>query len=143
MMNQYRKNKGLSLIELVACTVIIGILASTALPISKNYVLRKKEEVLRENLREIRKSIDYYRDRKLATGMTLPEEELYPESLMELVETKCLRRIPLDPFTAKPDWKTRSTTDDHDSFDSDMRNVYDVYSSTDLLDKQGIPYSEW
>ncbi len=143
MMKHYKNKLGLSLIELIACTVIIGILASTALPISKNYVTRKKEEALRDNLKEIRKAIDLYRDRKLAIKGDLPDEELFPETLQELVETKCLRRIPLDPFTARPDWKTRSSTDAHDSFDSDNRNVYDVYSSTDLIDRQGIPYANW
>lgn len=134
---------GLSLIELIACTVIIGILASTALPVSKNYVLRQKEEALRENLREIRKAIDYYRDRKIALKPGLEEAEYYPESLQEMVETKCLRRVPLDPFTAKPNWNTRSSTDAYDSSDTDSRNVYDVFSASDLKDRKGVAYSEW
>ena len=135
--------KGLSLIELIACTVIIGILASTALPVSKNYVLRQKEEALRENLREMRKAIDYFRDRKIASQPGLQEEEYYPESLQQLVETKCLRKIPLDPFTAKTDWKTKSSTDAFDANETDQRNVFDVYSATDQKDKKGVPYSEW
>lgn len=138
-----RNKQGLTLIELIACTIIISILASTAVPISKNYVQRKKEEILQENLREMRKAIDYYRDKKIAAHPGLKEVEYYPKSLEELVETKCLRRIPIDPFTKERNWKTRSSTDPFDSLDSDGVNVYDVYSASDLKDKKGIAYSSW
>ena len=138
-----RNKQGLTLIELIACTIIISILASTAVPISKNYVQRKKEEVLQENLREMRKAIDYYRDKKITAYPGLKEAEYYPKSLDELVETKCLRRIPIDPFTKEKNWKTRSSTDPFDSLDTDGNNVYDVYSASDLKDKKGIAYSTW
>lgn len=137
------KKHGLTLIELIACTVIIGILASTAVPISKNYVQREKEERLRENLREMRKAIDFYRDKKMQRRPGLADSEYYPHSLQELVVTKCLRRIPIDPFTKEQNWKTRSTSDPFDSLDTDGKNVYDVYSSSELKDKKGIPYSSW
>ena len=143
MVNKMKKCMGLTLIELIACTVIISILASTALPLSKNYVLREKESALRENLREMRKAIDYYRDKKIVEKPGLKESEYYPSSLNELVETKCLRRIPLDPFTKERNWKTRSTTDSLDSIETDGLNVYDVYSASEQLDKNGNPYSSW
>ena len=60
------ERKGLSLLELIVCTVIIGILSTTAVPIAKNVVRQQKEELLREHLKEMRRAIDRYYEKKAA-----------------------------------------------------------------------------
>jgi len=136
-------NRGLTLLELIVCTLIIGILSTTAVPIAKNVVRKQKESLLRDHLKEMRKAIDRYYDKKAAVTPGLADAQYYPLRLDELVEQRFLRRIPLDPFTEKPDWKTRSSTDEPGSAASNLQNVFDVYSATSEIDLRGQPYSTW
>ena len=53
-------------------------------------------------------------------------------------------RIPIDPFTGEDDWEKRSYQDDWDSSSWGGENVYDVYSSSDVLALDGkTRYNEW
>ena len=135
--------KAMTLIELIVCTVIIGILSATALPISRNYVRRQKENLLRERLRDMRTAIDRYHDRKLIEDKNTDYHQCFPSSLQELIDKRFLRRIPIDPMTEKADWTVRSTTDDPGAMISDGVNVFDVQSSSNEIDAKGVPYSSW
>ena len=135
--------RGMTLLELIVCTVIIGILSATALPVAKNFVRRQKESLLRENLKEMRKAIDRFYEKKSTAQPGLEDAQYYPVSLDELVEQRYLRRIPPDPFTEKVDWQTRSSTDAADSTISNRLNVFDVYSATTETDLKGQPYAKW
>lgn len=137
------KRKGLSLLELIVCTVIIGILSTTALPLAQNLVRNKKEELLREHLKDMRKAIDRFYEKKTEKEPGLPDFEYYPKTLNELVENRFLRKIPLDPFTEKADWKTRSSTDAADAAISNQQNVFDIFSASEKSDGKGQPYSSW
>lgn len=137
------RKSGLTLIELIVCTVIIGILSTTAVPLAKNVVRKQKESMLRDHLKEMRKAIDRYYEKKAGAAPGLEDAQYYPLSLEELVEQHYLRRIPLDPFTEKADWKTRSSTDEPDSAISNRQNVFDVYSATTMSDLRGQPYCSW
>ena len=137
---------GLTLIELVVCTVMIGILAATALPVSKNVVRHQKEELLRDHLRTLREGIDRYYFRKQAQDGKLPPDACYPKTLEDLVEERILRRIPRDPMTGRQDWLTRSSTDAVGALPTDptdKNNVFDVRSAA--LDKalDGTFYQSW
>ena len=79
--------RGFTLIELLVSVVVVGLLASVAVPMTELVVKRSKERDLREALREIRGAIDAYkhaadegriRTDRLASG--------YPPSLQVLVE---------------------------------------------------------
>ncbi len=140
---QITEKTGMTLLELIVCTVIIGILSSTAVPIARNVVRQQKEELLRENLREMRKAIDRFYERKSTKEPGLEDMAYYPASLDELVDARLLRKIPVDPFTERTDWKTRSSTDEKSSESSNMQNVFDVYSASDKIDARGQPYREW
>lgn len=135
------KKMGLTLIELIVCTVIIGILSSIALPLSQNLIRQKKEEALRENLQTLRRALDRFRDQVKEPGK--PETECYPKNLSELVEKRVLRRIPIDPFTGKRDWGIRSSSDPVDAQFTDEKNVFDVFSKSDRISSKGNPYSDW
>ena len=56
---------------------------------------------------------------------------------------KYLRRLPLDPITRSDEWETRSTRDAPDALFSDGINIFDVYSSSDKVGLNGVPYREW
>jgi len=134
---------GLTLIELMVCTIIIGVLAGTALPLSRNFVQGKKEEALKERLRDLRQGIDRYHEVMRQKNPGLDEDALYPSRLEDLTEARILRRIPVDPMTGDAHWGTRSTTDLGNSLMTDGHNVFDVRSLATGTSFDGSAYSGW
>jgi len=128
-----RKCAGFTLIELLIVMMVIGILASIAVPSYKTSVIKARETVLLEDLYQMRSAIDaFYAD-----------QARYPESLEELVYSKYLRSIPTDPFTREADsWET---VPPEPSAEGDLPEggVYDVHSGSDLVGLNEIPYNEW
>jgi general secretion pathway protein G len=158
--------KGVTFIELIVVIAIMGILASTAMPLSRMTIKRAKEIELRSNLRNLRSAIDAFKkdcnEKKLATleGYCKAERDNYPESLEQLLEPlklagavdktrKYLRRIPRDSMTAleSPDnpnnWGLRSYSDEPDSMEWGGGNVYDVYSKSEGISLDGSKYNTW
>lgn len=138
-----RCQSGLTLIELLVCTVIIGILSMTALPLSKHFVRSQKEDVLRESLRELRDAIDRHYEKMHRRFPESPDDMKYPARLEALLESRSLRRIPIDPFTGRREWGTRSSTDPVHASYTDGLNVFDVYSLATATALDGTPYSDW
>ena len=92
-MQEHKRGRGFTLIELIVVLAIVALLATLAMPRYFQSVDVSKETVLKENLHSMRETIDkFYAD----TGR-------YPESLEELVERKYLRAIPPDPITESKD----------------------------------------
>ncbi len=141
--------------EMLVTATVLAIVASAVVPITKNAVRRQKEVELRRSLREIRLAIDNYKaladQRKIEAPP--PENNGYPPTLEILVEgantdkpgvkARFLRRLPVDPFTNKKEWGMRSITDEVDSFSWGGGNVFDVYSLSDGVGSNGVPYKEW
>lgn len=159
-------HKGLTLIELLVVIVIVSILASAAMPLSRMTVKRMKEIELRQSLRILRTAIDEFRKdceptaRKLSQDYCKSDEYNYPESLELLTEPlklagsvdktkKYLRRIPRDPMMPPEssdnpnNWGLRSYGDDPDSTQWGGGNVYDVYSKSAAIAIDGTKYSTW
>lgn len=156
-------NKGFTLIELVVTVAIVAILASVAMPMLQITVQRTKENELRANLRQIREAIDAY---KKAEDDGLIKKTIgktgYPPNLEILVNgvvdekdpnkhtVKFLRKIPLDPMQSpnKSDdhltnnWGLRSYASEA-SNPSEGDDVYDVYSLSQQVGINGVPYSQW
>ena len=155
MMPRRRSQKGFTLAELVMVSAILVILASVTLPVAKFTARRTKEMELRAALREMRNAIDEY---KRYSDMGLIPVDLgtdgYPAELEILVEgveivgqvdkkLKLLRRIPLDPMTGEREWGMRSYQDEHDATSWGGENVYDVYSQSNAVGLNEVPYREW
>ena len=150
---------GYSLIELLAVTVVLLVLASAVMPLAKVTVQRAREAELRRSLREIRTAIDRYKDaadlQQIAATELKAGAEGYPPKLEVLVEgvrangdasgrkLKFLRRIPMDPMTHTQEWGMRSYQDDSDSTSWGGQNVYDVYSKSGGLALDGTKYVDW
>jgi general secretion pathway protein G len=151
---------GFTLIELLVTVVIVAILASVVMPLSALSQQRVKEYELRQNLREIRTAIDAYKqavdEGRIARSL---DQSGYPPKLSALadgvIDVKSpkskkiyfLRRIPRDPFAegdinGESSWGVRC----YDSAPDAPRageDIYDVYSLSDRIGLNGIPYREW
>ena len=150
-----RRQRGYTLVELVIVCVTLTVLAGISMPVVKFTVKRSKEMELRTALREMRAAIDEFK--RYSDSGLLPIElgtDGYPKELELLVEgvdvvgqidrkVKFLRRIPIDPMTGKDEWGLRSYQDDWDATSWGGENVYDVYSLSEGVGLNGIPYSEW
>ncbi len=149
------QSAGYSLVELVIVCVLLITLAAVALPTGRYTVRRAKEIELRSSLREFRNAIDEYK--RYSDAGLIPIDlgtDGYPEELELLVEgvdivgqidktVKFLRRIPVDPMTGEAEWGLRSYQDDFDSSSWGGENVYDVYSLSEGVGLNGVPYREW
>jgi len=80
--------------------------------------------------------------------------EGYPPDLETLVKgvqlgassdrkIRFLRRIPVDPTTARAEWGLRAVQDDPDSTSWGGKNVFDVYSKSTSAALDGTKYSDW
>lgn len=151
---------GFTLIELLVTVAIVAILASVAMPLSELSHQRVKEQELRQSLREIRTAIDAYKqavdEGRIQRSL---DQSGYPTKLSVLVEGVTdarspvskkiyfLRRIPKDPFAVEADdressWGKRSYDSPADA-PRKGRDVYDVYSLSDRIGLNGVPYREW
>ena len=146
---------GYTMVELVVVCSLLVILAAVALPTAKYSVKRGKEIELRQALRQMRNAIDEFK--RFSDAGLIPVElgtDGYPSELELLVEgvevvgqidksVRFLRRIPVDPMTGEAEWGLRSFQDDFDSTSWGGENVFDVYSLSEGVGLDGVPYQEW
>ena len=146
--------KGFTLIELMIVVAIVALLASVAAPLAELGYQRGKEQELRSALREIRGAIDSYK-RAADDGRIerKADDSGFPPTLATLVEgvedktdpkksrIYFLRRVPADPLTGG-DWGLRSyaspATDPQPG-----KDVYDVYSRSEQVGLNKVPYRDW
>jgi len=157
-----RAGRGFSLLELIITLGILAILVSAAIPLTRDVLRREREIELKRNLREIRMAIDRYHADCLGNKLNPLETEstkvdnktqCYPKEMKVLIEgvklnnstqsIRYLRRVPIDPFTEKDDWKFRSVQDKPDSDSWGGENVFDVYSSSTGKALNGTKYRDW
>lgn len=150
-----RHQSGFTLAEMVIVVALLGILVGVTLPVVKFTQKRSKEMELRHDLRQMRNAIDEFK--RLSDLGLIPVDfgtEGYPADLEILVEgvelvgqvdkrARFLRRIPVDPMTGEAEWGLRSFQDEPDSTSWGGENVYDVYSLSEGVGLNGVPYSEW
>lgn len=151
-----RKQRGLTLVELIVAFTILFLLSAMAVPLTRATLRRERERDLRWALREMHAAIDKYKDACEQGKLGTPKlgADCYPENLEQLVEgvkegaspdkkMRFLRRIPKDPMTHSYDWGLRSTQDDPQSMSWGGQNVFAVYTKSTAKASDGTPYSEW
>ena len=155
------RSKGFTLIEMLVTVTIVGLLATITFPMLELAERRSNEKVLRESLRQIRTALDAYKQ-AVDDGRIVEETKGtgYPPNLDVLVsgvvDAKSpsrdkkiffMRRIPRDPFSlvgqeVPADWGLRSyassPTDPQPGAD-----VFDVYSRSEGVGLNGVPYRNW
>jgi general secretion pathway protein G len=122
------KRSGFTIIELLVALAIIALLLSLAAPRYFGSVDRAEEAVLQENLYLMRHAIDkFYEDRGR-----------YPETLLELVEQRYLRKIPRDPIADSADtWIIVPPQD------QSAGHVYEIKSGAEGTARDGTKYKDW
>lgn len=128
-----RREDGFTLIELMIVMLIIGILASIAIPSYLASVKTAKEAVLKEDLHVMRSAIDQY---------TMDKGKA-PQALDDLVEAGYLKSIPTDPITHANDSWVTATDDTLESVDQSEPGINDVHSGSQELGSNGQMYSTW
>jgi general secretion pathway protein G len=149
--------KGFTFIELMVTLVILALLASIAVPLVQLSIQRSKEQNLVQALQKIRNAIDAY---KKATDEGHVKKNIYesgyPASLSLLVrgvedvkdpnrrKIYFLRKLPSDPMLDDEGdkWGKRSYQSAADN-PKEGDDVFDVYSKSDGVGLNGVPYREW
>jgi general secretion pathway protein G len=128
-----RNQRGFTLIELMIVITIIAILAAIAIPMYQAIILRSKETVLKNNLHEMRTTIDQYTaDKKKA-----------PQSLQDLVDAGYYRELPIDPITdSRETWEVVTDTS-LSSPDQTESGISDLHSGSTAISSEGTPYNTW
>lgn len=122
------RSRGLTLIELLVVLAILAALLSLAAPRYFDSLERAKEAALRTDLRVLREAIDKHR---ADTGRL-------PESLQQLVQSRYLRDVPLDPITDRSDsWVLVPAPD------GKTPGVYDVRSGARGQARDGSSFASW
>ena len=122
---------GFSLLELMIAMFILIILLSVAVPTYQKMVQTARENVLKENLWQMRRAIDQYG----------ADKGKLPSSIDDLVKENYLREKPVDPITETTDWK-EITGDDPNSTEGEQ-GMKDVKSLAEGESAEGKLYSEY
>lgn len=110
---------------------IIIILISVAVPSYQRAMQNARENVLKENLWQMRKAIDQYN----------ADKGKPPQNLDDLITAKYFRERPVDPITDTTEW---NEVMEADSSSSDAEpGLKDIKSTSDAVDSDGKAYSEY
>ncbi len=130
-----RSPQGFTLIEIIIVFTLIGILVGLGLPRYTTAVKRAREAVLKEDLYQLRKQIDLYKQ----------DKGKYPASLQTLVDEEYLRKIPVDPFTRSAEtWVEVREMPSYEEMEPNQEfGIVDVYSGSQETALDGTLYSTW
>ncbi len=156
-----RRSRGFTFIEVMMTLAIMAVLVMVSVPMLQLSVQRDKEHELRRALMQIRDGLDAYK-RAADQGRIVAKigDSGYPKTLDELVDgvpdqrspTKqnmyFMRSLPRDPLHADPlakaseTWGLRSYASPPDD-PKEGNDVFDVYSESDKVGLNNVPYRQW
>lgn len=124
-----RLGTGFTLIELIVVMAIVALLVSITAPRYFRSVDRAKENSLRTSLNVMRDAIDQF----------AADKGRYPDSLNELVETRYVRSVPVDPLTGSDaSWVVLTPPDP-----AALGKVYDIRSGMAGRAADGRLFADW
>ena len=123
--------KGFSLLELMIAMFIMIILLSVAVPTYQRSVRHARETVLKENLWQMRRSIDQY----------TADKGRLPQSIDDIVEAKYLHEKPVDPIQDSAEWDEIMGEDPMSA--EGEQGLVNVKSLAEGEDSEGVPYKDY
>lgn len=157
-----QRQLGFTFVELMVTLGIMAVLALVAVPFGQMAQQREREKDLRVALLQIREAIDAYK--RASDQGRIPAragDSGYPKQLEDLWrglpdarsaegrKLYFLRRLPPDPMAplgsggrSDGGWGLRSyASEPHEPRDGD--DVFDIYSTSDKVGLNGVPYRQW
>lgn len=123
-----RASRAFTLVELLVVLAILAFLLSVAVPRYFGSLDRAKETVLKDNLFQVRESLDQY----------FSDTGRYPDKIEDLVTRHYLRSAPVDPVTGSAaTWVVVPPRD------LDKGGVFDIRSGAAGNGKDGTAYRDW
>ena len=123
-----RNSRAFTLVELLVVLAILAFLLSVAVPRYFGSLDRSKETVLRDNLFQVRESLDQY----------FSDTGKYPDKIEDLVARHYLRAAPVDPVTGSTTtWVVVPPRE------LDKGGVFDIRSGAAGNGKDGTAYRDW
>ncbi len=120
---------GFTLIELLVVMVIIATLLSIVTPRYLGRIDDAREAALKANLAQLREAIDHFH----------ADRGVYPRSLPDLVETRYLRSIPVDPITESA--QTWQVFPPPGKVETEV--IFDIRSGAQGASRRGESYANW
>lgn len=122
------RRSGFTLIELMVVMAVIATLLAIAMPRYFASLEKSREAVLHQDLSLLRDTVDkYYGDKGK-----------YPDALEDLVSSKYLRSIPVDPIT-----NSNATWVSIPPEQPELGGVYDIKSGAQGVARDGTEYRNW
>lgn len=153
--------RGFTLIEMVVVVLMVGILASAAMPLAALHKRRTQEADLRQALRTVRGAIDAYKqawdqghiEKKEGDSGYPPNLELLVKGVADVSSPQgeriyFLRRLPRDPMAADASvpaaatWGLRSYASPPDA-PAPGKDVFDIYPLEEGVAIDGTSYRDW
>ena len=127
-MTRQGKKSGFTLIELMVVLAVIATLLAIAVPRYFASLEKSREAVLHQDLALLRETLDkYYGDKGK-----------YPDAIDDLVNSKYLRSVPVDPIT-----DSNATWVSIPPENPELGGVYDVRSGAQGVARDGTQYRNW
>ena len=134
MVKEDARRSGFTLIEILVVITLLALLATIVTSTHRTTARKGRETVLRNNLQQIRITLDQYNT----------DKGHYPPSLETLVDEGYLREMPLDPITkSSATWQIifdQSIENEDSSYEV---GVFDVKSGSEEVALDGTYYYEW
>lgn len=122
------KRRGFTLIELVVVMAIISLLLTFALPRYFDGLERAREAALKQDLKTMRDAIEQFQ----------ADQGKYPDTLEDLVTSRYLRAIPVDPLTESIEtWIIIPPQE------PGQGAVYDIRSGAEGQASDGADFASW
>jgi general secretion pathway protein G len=126
---RYRPKAGFTLIEILVVLSVMMLLIGMVAPAYFARLQAAKEVVLEQNLQAVRTAIDKFH----------ADRGRFPKKISELVETRYLSRLPVDPITGSDQtWLEQQPS----LGELETEGLANLKSGAEGVNRSGVPYGE-